>query len=124
MSVKKIPILHFQELHESLPECESLVTSCEQLASPVLSETNPEGCGAIQQEVDCLRSRAEAHQTAVEDAIQRLSSALQAWQHYEAAYQSLLAWIKETERKLKENILVNTYAEKKNQWQKYQVSNL
>ena len=86
--------------------------------------TSPPGRRVIQEEMDSLKLDLEGYQNNLGETQSKLAAALQQWQDYDSAYDKLSAWVKETERKVKDYGLVSSCDEKKLQLQKYQVSRM
>lgn len=117
-----IPLIKFQDLVSTLPEGEAKIDQCIRAAEVTLVNTGPEGRGIIQQEIHSLNTDWSGYQSDLTDTKSRLEIGLGQWQHYDATYEALLTWVKETERKVKDFCLVSTLEDKRSQARKYQVT--
>ena len=106
----------------SLTDGEAKVQQCLQATELTLVNTGHQGRATIQQEVDTLIADWSSYQSDLEDTKVKLETALGQWHHYDTAYDALLTWVKDTERKVKDFGLVSTLEDKGAQLKKYQVT--
>ena len=111
----------FQELQNQREEGTAHLKRCEQHGEATIAHTGTAGCQAIQQQLESLRQAWEEYAANLEQANSRLADTLHKWQVYEEAFDSLMLWLKDTERKTKESTLGATLDGKKAQVKRVQV---
>lgn len=86
------------KLMQLLPEGEGKVNKTVQLSIEVMKTTGNEGKDSIKQEIDHLNADWEGLQVVCAETQKSLSNCLQAWQDYTENYETIKAWLEQTEK--------------------------
>lgn len=106
----------------TLPEGEAKLRQCEACSEVAMETTALKGRQTIQQELDVLRLDWDDYSVKLASLADGLEKAVRHWGQYDDQYGVIAAWVKDAERRVKDNPLRSTLEEKQEQLKKTQVS--